>query len=113
IPTWATDLATSAFTDLGLAGLILAGTEAGAGHADGGSWVLARGWADLETGEVLDTGHRFPASGISALVTAVAVLRLVAGGRVALDAPANDHLRTVRLADDTVTVRELLGHTGG
>jgi CubicO group peptidase (beta-lactamase class C family) len=133
VPTWATDLAISAFGDLGLAGLILAGTKgdagpdhvggdggagggdggAGGGHRGEGSWVLAWGWADLDAGEVLDAGHRFPASGISALVTAVAALRLVGDGRVALDAPANGYLRTVRLADGTVTVRDLLGHTGG
>ena len=51
--------------------------------------------------------------GVTALVTATAVLRLVAEGRLGLDAPANDHLRAVRLADDSVTVRELLSHTGG
>jgi CubicO group peptidase (beta-lactamase class C family) len=51
--------------------------------------------------------------GATALVTATAVLRLVAEGRLGLDAPANDHLRAVRLADDSVTVRELLSHTGG
>jgi CubicO group peptidase (beta-lactamase class C family) len=41
------------------------------------------------------------------------VLRLVAAGRVGLDAPANRYLCAVRLADDTITVRELLAHTGG
>ena len=50
---------------------------------------------------------------MTVLVTATAVLRLVAEGRVGLDTPANDHLRAVRLADDSVTVRELLSHTGG
>jgi hypothetical protein len=62
---------------------------------------------------VLETSHRFPAYGITQRITATTVLRLVADGRVGLDDPANDHLRTVRLADDTVTVRELLTHTGG
>ncbi len=47
------------------------------------------------------------------LVTATAVLRLVADGTIGLDSPANDHLRAVRLADDTITVRELLSHTAG
>jgi len=75
--------------------------------------VLAQGWADLDRGEILDPGHRFPAPGVTALVTTTAVLRLVADGRVGLDRPANDHLSTVRLADDTVTVRDLLAHTGG
>ena len=51
--------------------------------------------------------------GVTALVTATAVLRLVAEGRFGLDAAANDHLRTVRLADDAITVRELLSHTAG
>jgi CubicO group peptidase (beta-lactamase class C family) len=51
--------------------------------------------------------------GVTALVTAVAVLRLVAEGRIGLDDPVNDHLRAVRLADGAVTVREVLSHTGG
>ena len=55
----------------------------------------------------------FPAVGITALVTATAVLRLAADGHFGLDTPANDHLRTVRLADSAITVRELLSHTGG
>jgi CubicO group peptidase (beta-lactamase class C family) len=38
---------------------------------------------------------------------------LVAEGAVALDDPVNGRLRSLRLADDTVTVRELLAHTGG
>jgi CubicO group peptidase (beta-lactamase class C family) len=47
------------------------------------------------------------------VITAVAVLRLAADGRLDLDDPANRYLRAVRLADDAVTVRELLLHTGG
>jgi CubicO group peptidase (beta-lactamase class C family) len=61
----------------------------------------------------LGPGHRFPALQITALVTSTAVLRLVAEGAVALDDPVNGHLRWLRLADDAVTVRELLAHTGG
>jgi CubicO group peptidase (beta-lactamase class C family) len=108
VPAWAAETAESAFGELGLAGLVLAGSGPG-----GPAWVTTKGWADLDRAEVLETGHRFPASGISALVTATAVLRLVADGRVGLGTPANDYLRTVRLADDTITVRELLSHTGG
>ena len=50
---------------------------------------------------------------MTALVTATAVLRLVAEGRFGLDDRANEHLRAVRLADDAITVRELLSHAGG
>ena len=51
--------------------------------------------------------------GLTGLVTATAVLRLAAEGRLDLDAPANARLRTVRLADNSVTVRDLLTQTGG
>ena len=106
-------LAEEACAELGLAALVLAGGEPGRAP-----WVVAighanLGGANLDRAEPLETGHRFAVPGVTALVTATAVLRLVAEGRVGLDAPANDHLRAVRLADDSVTVRELLSHTGG
>jgi CubicO group peptidase (beta-lactamase class C family) len=92
----------------GLAGLVLAGQAAG-----GPQWTAVTGWADLDRSEPMSAGHRFPAHLISMPVTAVAVLRLVADGKAGLDDPANDYLRTVTLADATVTIRELLSHTGG
>ena len=101
-------IAAGACAELGLAALVLAGGEPGREP-----WVVAAGHADLDRAEPLEPGHRFPVPGVTVLVTATAVLRLVADGRLGLDAPANDHLRAVRLADDTVTVRELLSHTGG
>jgi len=107
VPAQAADIAEQAFAELGLTALALAGGDSR--H----TWVLTRGWADLDRGEALDPGHRFPVPGATALVTATAVLELVADGTVGLDRPANDHLRTVRLADGTITVRELLSHTAG
>jgi CubicO group peptidase (beta-lactamase class C family) len=101
-------IADDAFSQLGLAALVLAGGEPGRP-----TWVITKGYADLDRAEVLDAARRFAAPGVTALVTATAVLRLVAEGRFGLDAAANDHLRTVRLADDAVTVRELLSHTAG
>lgn len=94
--------------ELGLPGVIIAG-----GAPGGPTWVVARGWANLERSAALDPGHRFPAFGVTALVTATAVLRLIADGRLDLDTPANAYVRTVRLADDRITVRELLSHSGG
>ena len=101
-------LAEEACAELGLPALVLAGGEPGRPP-----WVVARGHADLDRAEPLEPGCRFGAPGVTALVTATAVLRLVSEGRLGLDAPANHRLRTVRLADDTVTVRELLSHAGG
>jgi CubicO group peptidase (beta-lactamase class C family) len=108
VPAAAAEAAATGFGELGLAGLVLAG-----GAAGGDGWAIAQGWADLERAEPLRPGHRFPAYGINRLITATAVLRLIADERLGIDDPANDHLRTVRLADDSVTVRELLSHAGG
>ena len=108
VPEEAATVAADSFTELGLVGLIVAGAA-----GDGSVWVAARGWANLDQSAALRPDHRFPASAITELVTATAVLRLVADGRVRLDEPANTYLRTIRLADDAVTVRELLSHTGG
>ena len=107
-PTARPAIADEAFAELGPAALVIAGGDPGIP-----AWAVAKGWADLDRPEILDTGHLFPASGLAALVTVTAVLCLVADGRLALDTPANDHLRTVRLADDTITVRELLSHSSG
>jgi CubicO group peptidase (beta-lactamase class C family) len=139
-PAQAIRIAEEAMTELGLVGLVLAAgpapgpaapgpaapgaTAPGAtapGAARPGSaapdaaapWTIARGWADLDTAERVGPGHRFPAFSISKLITATTVLRLVADGLVDLDRPANAYLRSVRLADDAVTVRDLLSHAGG
>ncbi len=106
VPARAVELAEKSVSELGLPGLILAG-----GGAE--PWAIARGLADLDRTEPLRAEHRFPAYGIAKLITSTVVLRLVAAGRVELDAPANGYLRTVALADDGVTVRELLTHTAG
>ena len=108
VPVVAAETAAARFGELGLAGLVLAGGAPGEA-----GWAITRGWADLERAEPLRPGHRFPAYGITRLITATAVLRLIADERVGIDDPANDHLRTVRLADNSVTVRELLSHAGG
>lgn len=108
VPEEAAAVAAESFTDLGLVGLIVASTT-----DDGSVWVTARGWANLEQPEVLLPEHRFPAHAITKLITATAVLRLVADGQIGLDEPANAYLRAIRLANDAVTVRELLSHTGG
>src|ERR1700678_2434320 len=75
VPAATEGIADAAFAELGLAGLITAGLN------QAGPWVLARGWADLDRGEIMQPGQQFPATGISAAVTVTAVLRMVADGR--------------------------------
>jgi CubicO group peptidase (beta-lactamase class C family) len=107
-PDGISQIAARACAGLGLPALLVAGGDPGRAP-----WTVATGHADLDRDEPLPPGHRFPVPGVTALVTGTAVLRLVAGGRLELDEPANGRLRSVRLADDAVTVRELLSHTGG
>jgi CubicO group peptidase (beta-lactamase class C family) len=111
VPAAATTVAAESFTELGLAGLALAGAPGGG--ANGPVWTAARGWADLDRAEILRDDHRFPVHSVTTLITATVILRLVGDGRIGLDDPANAYLRTITLADDTVTIREMLGHTGG
>jgi len=101
-------IAAEAIARLGLPGVCLAGRVRGEP-----GWAAATGWADLDRAEPLRPGHVFPAYELTMPVTAVAVLRLVADGRLGLDQAANRYLGAVRLADDEVTVRQLLSHAGG
>jgi CubicO group peptidase (beta-lactamase class C family) len=109
VPAPVAEIAEQAFAELGLTALVLAGGDREAAAP----WLFTRGWADLDRGEPLEPGHRFPAPGVTVLVTATAVLVLVASGDISLDRPANEQLRAITLADDTITVRELLSHTAG
>jgi CubicO group peptidase (beta-lactamase class C family) len=111
VPEQVPGLVEDSYRDLGLVGLTAAG-DWDSGPAPE-VWACSRGWAHLERDVPLSPGHRFPAYTITTLVTSTAVLCLVADGTVALDDPVNGHLRSLRLADDTLTVRELLSHTGG
>ncbi len=112
VPAEVTTIAEQAFAELGLTALLLAGGD----HQTAQPWILTRGWANLDHGdhgEPLDPAHRFPAPGVTALVTDTAVLRRAAQYTNDLDHPANDYLTNIRIADDTITVRELLSHTAG
>ncbi len=123
VPEQVPALVDESYAELGLVGLIAAG-DWDDGPASGpapspasgrgpGPWAHTRGWADLDDDVPLRPDHCFPARAITKLITSTAVLRLVAEGAVALDDPANGHLRSLHLADEAVTVRELLSHTGG
>jgi CubicO group peptidase (beta-lactamase class C family) len=111
VPERVPGLIENAYAEFSLVGLTAAGDADSQAAAE--VWTCSRGWADLEGNVPLGPGHCFPALQITTLVTSTAVLCLVAEGAVGLDDPVNGHLRSLRLADDTVTVRELLAHTGG
>ncbi|MGH3204014.1 MAG: serine hydrolase domain-containing protein [Streptosporangiaceae bacterium] len=124
VPDQVATIAEQAFAELGLTALLLAGGDRNTTQP----WILTQGWADLDRSdrgdggdrgdrgdraEPLDPAHRFPAPGVTALVTVTAVLRLTADNLIGLDRPANEYLTSISLADGTITVRELLSHTAG
>ena len=83
---------------------------------DGAETVLAAGLGRrrVDPSAQATARTRFPVGSATKPVTALAVLALVERGDLALDAPVGEHFPP--LADppgDSVTVRELLSHTGG
>ena len=80
----------------------------------GGSWRGSSGVHDLESGRPADPDARFRAGSTTKVVTAAAVLRLVAEGRIDLNTPVQRHLPGLLGARfRPVTVRHLLNHTSG
>ena len=80
----------------------------------GGSWRGSSGVHDLESGRPADPDARFRAGSTTKVVTAAAVLRLVAEGRIDLNTPIQRYLPGILSARfRPVTVRHLLNHTSG
>ena len=85
------------------------------------AWADAVGVADLRTGDPLRPDQTIRIASITKSFVAAAVLRLVEGDRLELDAPLADHLRseTTALLQDggydpqAITIRMLLQHTSG
>lgn len=81
----------------------------------------ARGWGEAQAGSGIpvDTATLFQAASISKPVAAVAALRLVQEGRLALDEDVNTRLRSWQVpespftATEKVTLRRLLSHSAG
>jgi CubicO group peptidase (beta-lactamase class C family) len=120
VPGPVREVASTAVSQLGLAGLAVACAttpgQRGRGREDSAEpWAAAVGWASLERAEPLGTGHAFPAFQVTMAVTAVTVLALAGDGRLRLDETANSYLTGTgtRLADDAATIRELLAHIAG
>ena len=98
----------------------LAGSVGGAvvGVAVGDEQVeVAHGSANLNTGQAFTTDTGFLIGSVTKVLTATMLLRLVARGKVDLDASVTDYLPDFRLATDglakQITVRMLLNHSNG
>ncbi len=82
---------------------------------ENGGMVEARGFGVTEAGggEPVTADTPFPVGSVSKFVTAIGTLRLVAQGRLDLDADVNGYLTTWRVPGAGVTARYLLGHLSG
>ena len=82
-------------------------------------WSRAYGLADVENKIDVDTTTLFQAGSISKPIAALAVLKLVEGGALDLDADVNDYLKSWKVPDSPytdsmkVTLRGLLSHSAG
>ncbi|MEU9452390.1 serine hydrolase domain-containing protein [Streptomyces sp. NPDC048277] len=79
-----------------------------------GVWRGSAGVHDLASGRAADPDARFRAGSTTKVVTAAAVLKLAAQGRIDLDAPVQRYLPGLFThAFRPIAVRQLLNHTSG
>lgn len=85
--------------------------------ADGKESFVCHGVTSLENPLPVDQDTLFLVGSVTKTFTATALMRLVAGGQVELDAPVRRYVPELRLADEhtaaNVTVLNLLNHTSG
>jgi CubicO group peptidase (beta-lactamase class C family) len=112
---WLETLAIEAFNEHTLAGLAV-GVVSRNGDA-GSPRYVSLGRADASAGRPVDQRTVFRIGSISKTMTAIAVMQLVEEGRLALDDPVAEHLRSSRVESPRgappVTVRHLLTHSAG
>lgn len=100
-------LVDDAFPDQGPGGVVLVSRN--------GRVLLHRayGMADVELGVPMRRDSVFLVGSVSKQFTAVAVLKLVEAGRISLDDDIRKHVPELQTHGGTVTIRQLLTHTGG
>ncbi|MFD7261098.1 serine hydrolase domain-containing protein [Streptomyces sp. NPDC059874] len=85
--------------------------------ADGRETYASHGVTSLDNPLPVDEHTLFQLGSVTKTFTAVALIRLVADGRIELDAPVRRYVPELVLADektaDTITVMNLLNHTSG
>lgn len=102
--------------DAVLAGVVPAGGPGGVVEIVRRGEVIARrayGLASIELGVAIRPEHRFRIASISKQITAVAILRLVEAGKLALDAPITRYLHNAPASWQPITLAHLLNHTSG
>ena len=81
-------------------------------------WTKAYGYADLETGRKMTTDTLLRVESISKSVTAWGVMKLVEQGKIELNRPVNQYIKSWKFPksefeEEEITVKYLLSHTSG
>ncbi len=76
-------------------------------------WAEGFGWADIEARVPVTPRTRFRIGSVSEAFTAAAAARLHQRGRLDLDAPVQRYVPSFPTKTWSLTMRHLLGHTGG
>lgn len=99
------------YTALGIPGLAISVSS------PEGTWSRAEGFANVEKGTPLTTGHVHYLQSVSKTYMAVAILQLIEAGRLDPDSPFTTYLKDPVLqsiqGSDRITVRMLLNNTSG
>jgi D-alanyl-D-alanine carboxypeptidase len=77
-----------------------------------GSWVEAKGLADVDAEQAMDIADKVRIGSITKTFLATVILQLVDEGRVSLDDPLQDYAPEVPGSEE-ITMRMLLDHTSG
>jgi len=77
-----------------------------------GIWLVAKGKADIETGQLAQIKDKTRLGSVTKTFVATAVLQLVDEGKIGLDEAANKYLSFMP-GESKVTVRQLLNHSSG
>ena len=77
-----------------------------------GTWIVAKGKADVETDRVMKTTDKFRIASITKTFTSNMVLQLADEGKIELDDRLDKYLPEIPFSDQ-ITIRQLLNHTSG
>jgi CubicO group peptidase (beta-lactamase class C family) len=81
--------------------------------ADGQEVYACHGVTSIENPLPVDRDTLYVLGSVTKTYTATALMRLVSEGKVELDAPVRRYVPELRLADERITVLNLLNHTAG
>ena len=88
------------------------GAVAGVWIPSQGTWLVAKGEADVQAGTPMKTSDKFRIASVTKTFTATMVLILADDGRLSLDDRLSKYLPEIANAEN-ITIRQLLNHTSG